>query len=217
MFSLNSLFGRKMTKLFDLCLLNILCILTSIPVVTAGVSLTALYTVLMAMTKDEEAPVLKMYFRAFRANFRNSLIAGVLMVAVTAVLILDIEIWTGSASQLKPMFLMATFVLLAFAAMVGCWLFPLLAKFENSVKNMFKNAILFSLKYFPVSLSMGIVTVGYTLLLMEYFFSVWMLALFLGIILLAYPWSFYVRARFEKYLEERGEFAGAAGKENVGD
>lgn len=122
MFSLNSLFGRKMTKLLDLCLLNMLCILTSIPMVTAGVSMTALYTVLMAMTKDEEAPVLKMYFRAFRANFRNSLIAGVLMVAVTAVLILDIEIWTGSASQLKPMYLMATFVLLVFAAMVGCWL-----------------------------------------------------------------------------------------------
>lgn len=64
---------------------------------------------------------------------------------------------------------------------------------------------------------MGIVTVGYTLLLMEYFFSVWMLALFLGIILLAYPWSFYVRARFEKYLVERGEFTGAAGEESVGD
>ena len=33
MFSLNSFFSRKMTKLFDLCWLNVLCLVTCIPII----------------------------------------------------------------------------------------------------------------------------------------------------------------------------------------
>lgn len=212
MFSLNSLFSRKMTKLFDLCLLNVLCIITSLPVITMGASFTALYTVLMAMSKDEEGPVTRMYINVFKSNFKKSSLAGVILLLIVAVLIVDLEIWNASGSEQKPMFVTATFVLLAFVAMAAGWLFPLLAKFENSLKNMYKNAFLFAMKYFPVSLSMGVVTIGYTMLLMEYFFTLWMPALFIGIIILAYPWSFYVRSRFEKYLEdlETTPSAGAA-------
>ncbi len=212
MFSLNSLFSRKMTKLFDLCLLNVLCIITSLPVITMGASFTALYTVLMAMSKDEEGPVTRMYINVFKSNFKKSSLAGVILLLIVAVLIVDLEIWNASGSEQKPMFVTATFVLLAFVAMAAGWLFPLLAKFENSLKNMYKNAFLFAMKYFPVSLSMGVVTIGYTMLLMEYFFTLWMPALFIGIIILAYPWSFYVRSRFEKYLEdlETAPSAGAA-------
>ena len=202
MFSLNSLFSRKMTKLFDLCLLNVLCIITSLPVITMGASFTALYTVLMAMSKDEEGPVTRMYINVFKSNFKKSSLAGVILLLIVAVLIVDLEIWNASGSEQKPMFVTATFVLLAFVAMAAGWLFPLLAKF----------AFLFAMKYFPVSLSMGVVTIGYTMLLMEYFFTLWMPALFIGIIILAYPWSFYVRSRFEKYLEdlETAPSAGAA-------
>lgn len=203
MFSLDSLFGRKMTKLFDLCLVNIYCIITCIPIITIGPAFTALYTVLLAMSSDEEGPVTKMYFNAFKSNFKTGMVTGLIYTAVLAVLLLDIQIWTASQSQYKPMFVTATVVLIALVVMVGCWLFPLLAKFENTAKNMFKNAGLFAFKYFPVSLSMGIVVMGYAVLVMEYIFSVWFLFVVFGIVLLAYPWAFYVRMRFEKYLEER--------------
>ena len=204
MFSLNSLFGRKMTKLFDLCLLNILCLITCIPIITIGPSFTALYTVLLAMSKDEEGPVTKMFFRAFKENFKKSTAAGLIYTAILAILILDIQIWQVSQTETKPLFVTATIILLVLAAMLGCWLFPLMAKFENSVKNMFKNALIFAFKYFPVSASMGIVIIGYTVLVLEYIFSVWFLFMIFGIVLLAYPWTFYVRIRFEKYLDDRG-------------
>ena len=204
MFSLDSLFGRRMTKLFDLCLVNIYCIITCIPVITIGPAMTALYTVLLAMSKDEEGPVTKMYFRAFASNFKKGIASGLIYTAVLAVLILDIQIWTTSQSQYKPMFVTATMILIALVVMAGCWLFPLLAKFENTTKNMLKNAVLFAFKYLPVSLSMGIVVTGYAVLVMEYIFSVWFLFIVFGVVLLAYPWTFYVRMRFEKYLEEQG-------------
>lgn len=205
MFSLDSLFGRKMTKLFDLCLLNIYCIITCIPVITIGPALTALYTVMLAMSKDEEGPVTKMYFKAFASNFKKGAVVGLIYTAILALLIVDIQIWSVSESQYKPMFVTATVILIAIVVMIGCWLFPLMAKFENTVKNMFKNAAIFAFKYFPVSLAMGIVVTGYAVLVMEHIFAVWFLFVAFGIVLLVYPWTFYVRMRFEKYLEEQGE------------
>ena len=150
-----------------------------------------------------EGPVTKMYFRAFASNFKKGIASGLIYTAVLAVLILDIQIWTTSQSQYKPMFVTATMILIALVVMAGCWLFPLLAKFENTTKNMLKNAVLFAFKYLPVSLSMGIVVTGYAVLVMEYIFSVWFLFIVFGVVLLAYPWTFYVRMRFEKYLEEQ--------------
>lgn len=205
MFSLDSLFGRKMTKLFDLCLLNILCLITCIPIITIGPAFTALYTVLLAMSKDEEGPVAKMYFRKFKENFKSSIGAGIIYTLMLGILLFDVRIWEVSQSEYKPMFVTATLILIVFVVMLGCWLFPLMAKFENSTKNMFKNAMIFAFKYFPVSVSMGIVVVGYIVLVLEHIFTVAVLFFVFGIVLLAYPWTFYVRIRFEKYLEERGE------------
>ena len=71
--------------------------------------------------------------------------------------------------------------------MLGCWLFPLLAKFDNTVKNMFKNAAIFAFKYFPISLAMGIVVVGYVVIVLEWFFNLMIPFLFIGINILAYP------------------------------
>lgn len=204
MFSLNSFFSRKMTKLFDLCWLNVLCLVTCIPIITIGPAFTALYTVLLAMSKDQEAPVTKMFFRAFKENFKKGLAVGLIYTAIMALLIFDIQIWQVSQTETKPLFVTATVILIVLLAMLGCWLFPLMAKFENSVKNMFKNALIFAFKYFPVSASMGIVIIGYTVLVLEYIFSVWFLFMIFGIVLLAYPWTFYVRIRFEKYLDDRG-------------
>ena len=204
MFSLNSFFSRKMTKLFDLCWLNVLCLVTCIPIITIGPSFTALYTVLLAMSKDQEAPVTKMFFRAFKENFKKGLAVGLIYTAIMALLIFDIQIWQVSQTETKPLFVTATVILIVLLAMLGCWLFPLLAKFDNTVKNMFKNAAIFAFKYFPISLAMGIVVVGYVVIVLEWFFNLMIPFLFIGINILAYPWTFYVRSRFDKYLEERG-------------
>ena len=102
MFSLNSFFSRKMTKLFDLCWLNVLCLVTCIPIITIGPAFTALYTVLLAMSKDQEAPVTKMFFRAFKENFKKGLAVGLIYTAIMALLIFDIQIWQVSQTETKP-------------------------------------------------------------------------------------------------------------------
>ena len=204
MFSLNSFFSRKMTKLFDLCWLNVLCLVTCIPIITIGPAFTALYTVLLAMSKDQEAPVTKMFFRAFKENFKKRVGCRPDLYSHYGAAHFRYSNLAGFADGDKASVCDSNCYFNCPAAMLGCWLFPLLAKFDNTVKNMFKNAAIFAFKYFPISLAMGIVVVGYVVIVLEWFFNLMIPFLFIGINILAYPWTFYVRSRFDKYLEERG-------------
>lgn len=205
MFQSDNLLSRVLTKVFDLCLLNILFLITSLPIFTIGVSLSALYTVTLAMSKNEESPVFKMYFRMWKQNFKKGMIAGLVLLGIVALLIFDMWIWWNSRISYRMFFMIATLVLLSLVIMVSNWVFPLIAKFENSVKNMFKNAMIFSMRYAIVSFCMGIVMVGYMALILKYFVVVLPLFFLFGVILLVYPWTLYVNLRFERYLNEQKE------------
>ena len=205
MFQSDKLLSRVLSKVFDLCLLNILFLITSLPIFTIGVSLSALYTVTLAMSKNEESPVFKMYFRMWKQNFKKGMIAGLILLGIVALLIFDMWIWWNSRISYRMFFMIATLVLLSLVIMVSNWVFPLIAKFENSVKNMFKNAMIFSMRYAIVSFCMGIVMVGYGALILKYLVVLLPLFFLFGVILLVYPWTLYVNLRFERYLNEQKE------------
>ena len=69
LFSPDSRFMRYMNRLADLMLLNLMFLLTSIPIVTIGASLTALYSVCFRLGTVREGGTVRDYFRAFRENF----------------------------------------------------------------------------------------------------------------------------------------------------
>ena len=54
-FDMNNTFFRFMSKVADLCILNIICVICCIPVITAGASITAMYYVTLKMVRNEEA------------------------------------------------------------------------------------------------------------------------------------------------------------------
>ena len=65
-FNMDNKFFVFMGRVADLLLLNFLCILCCIPVVTAGASITALYYVTLKMARDEESYIARSFFRSFK-------------------------------------------------------------------------------------------------------------------------------------------------------
>ena len=59
-----------MSKAADIMILNMLFILTSLPIITIGTSLTALYSVSLKQSAGTSAYVAKEYFHAWKENFR---------------------------------------------------------------------------------------------------------------------------------------------------
>lgn len=64
-------FMEKLHGFTDLMILNLLFILTSIPVVTLGASMSALYSVALDLAKKEEGPIIRSYFSAFFRHFKK--------------------------------------------------------------------------------------------------------------------------------------------------
>ena len=71
-FSLDSKFMQAMSRVADLIILNVIYLVTCLPVVTIGAAGTAMYTVCFRLGTDREGSLVKGYFRAFRDEFRQA-------------------------------------------------------------------------------------------------------------------------------------------------
>ena len=80
-----------LNKLGDIVIANLLFILCCIPVITIGPSLTALYHCMMRTVKGNNNGTTKTFFRAFKENFKQSLIIWLLILAAGTMLILNIR------------------------------------------------------------------------------------------------------------------------------
>ena len=78
-FSMDNKFFTFMNKVADLCILNIVCLICCIPIVTAGASITAMFFVTMKMVKNEESYIIKSFFKSFRQNFKQATVINLIM------------------------------------------------------------------------------------------------------------------------------------------
>lgn len=148
LFSPDSRFMQGMSRAADLMILNLLFLLTSVPVVTAGPAACAMYRVIFAMGTSRESGVLKSYFRAFRENFGAALRIWLLLLAVGAALGADIFLFAcfgGLVSAFSVIF----WALLAVEFLAACMIFPLISLFQNSMLQTVKNGLALAFGYLP--------------------------------------------------------------------
>ena len=147
-FSLDSKFSQIMGRVFDLMMLNIIFLIVCIPIVTIGANFTAMYYVTLKMIKNEETYIFRTYWKSFRENFKQATAIWLILLAVLIVLILDLLLvmrMPGTITYLRFVFL----VLIFFEAMVLSYVFPVLSRFDNTVKNTIKNSILMAIRHLP--------------------------------------------------------------------
>lgn len=140
-FATDSKLTVVLNTLGNLMVLNILAIVCMIPVVTAGASLTALYTMTMRMVRKEEGSLIRGFLSAFRDNLKKStviwLVGGVLLLFMA----FDIWILRSVTGTFGLVYRVLLFVLMLFIGMILMHAFALTARFENTVKNTVKNAV----------------------------------------------------------------------------
>jgi uncharacterized membrane protein YesL len=159
-FAADSALSRFLSRVGDLMILNVLFIVTSLPIFTIGASLTALNFVAMRFPKDQSDSVPRDYLRSFKQNFRQAtLVFGVVVAAAAALAawyILAANLTLGAVAQL--ILLVIWYVIaVAFAGTV-LFLFPYLAKFEGGTREVFRNARLMSWRHGLTTLVVALIT-----------------------------------------------------------
>ncbi len=201
-FSLDSPIMRFLSRVCDLMILNLMTIVCCIPIVTAGASLTALYTITLKMVRGEEAYIFKGFLKAFKENFKISTIVWLIMLVVGIFFYIDFQaakILPGNMSNIFKVLIGAVSV---FYVMILSYIFAYIARFENNLKNTFKNAMLISILNLPYTLLIILLPVALviiTLLTATTLVYGSMLWILLGFSCVAYVQSMMFRKVFAKY------------------
>lgn len=148
-----------LNKLGDIIVANLLFLVCCIPIITIGPALTALYHCMLRTVKGNNNGTTKTFFRAFKENFRQSLIVWLGLLAVGFILFLNIRFLQNTASVVsKPLF----YVSLGIAGLViilALYIFPVIAAFANTTVNLLKNAYVFAFLHFPSTLAIAVITI----------------------------------------------------------
>ena len=154
-----------LSRLADLFWLNLLFIVCCIPVITIGAATTALYYVTLKMAKDEEGYITRSYFKSFKENFKQATVIWIGFLVVGMIMITDLRIVNGGntaeilgSPALGNVIMVAVFLMGIVILMVGTYIFPILAQFDNTIKNTAKNAFLISIRHLPYTIAMLFIT-----------------------------------------------------------
>lgn len=186
LFSVDGPLMRAMSDLLTLLKLNFLTLLCCLPVFTAGAAVTALHYCIMKMLDGKEGKITPMYFAQFRANLKSMTPVWLILLLAGVILYIDYFVFGKGTSRylVVPVYAIA----LVLAALV-VWIFPLGARFENSLSAKFKNAAIMSIGAFPRTLGMIAVT-GVSAFVFTQSIRLFPLAVCFGISLPAYLCAF---------------------------
>ncbi|HKM35223.1 MAG TPA: DUF624 domain-containing protein [Lachnospiraceae bacterium] len=159
LFNIESPLIQGMNKVADLMWLNILVLFCSLPIFTIGASLTAAHYVALKMHRNEEGYITKDFFRAFKSNFRQSTIVWLLMMLVAVILGFDYYLILENMIEVPYLLRVVIFAATFIFAFMLMWIFPMQAKFENSISRTIKNSFAVALMKFPRSILMLILYV----------------------------------------------------------
>lgn len=134
---------RALETCFNVVWLTILALVCSMPVLTAGASLTAYTASLMAVCEERGSGVTADFFRRFTSGMREATMALLAVLAVGVVLVLDIRACAEITAPEGILWLFRSSTA-AFTLLFLCileWLFAGLGRFEAPLWQTFKNAV----------------------------------------------------------------------------
>lgn len=150
LFNYENPFIQFLARVGDLMILNLLFILCSLPVVTLGASLTALHRVTQNMLFEQEDPIIKTFFRAFRQNFRQATLVWLVGLVVIVSLVCDVLLVMAyfDGGPAKTMYILVA-VLAILVAGVFSYLMPLIARYDNGMRQQLNNAVVLAVIKLP--------------------------------------------------------------------
>ena len=155
-FQVDSPLYKFLQRLLDVIILNFWLIVCSIPIVTAGASITAAYSVALKMVRDEEGYITTSFFKAFKENWKQGTVLWIITVVCSYILYLDFEVYRSFEDG--PILLLIIGILACIAFFTSMiYAYPQAARYENSIKQYIKNSQQITIRYFGKTMLLVVV------------------------------------------------------------
>lgn len=144
----NDPFVRFISRVVDLCALDLLWVLLCLPVVTAGAATCALHYAIGRMRRDQGG-LFRGFFRSFAGNFRQATLVWLLLLAASAGLIVSFSLALQMKGAMGIVLRVVLCVPLVLLLMVAVYAFPLLARFHVTLATLLSDCVLLAVAWFP--------------------------------------------------------------------
>ncbi|MEY8235965.1 DUF624 domain-containing protein [Lachnospiraceae bacterium 66-29] len=198
-FNLEGGLMKSLSKFTDCIYLSVLFLVSCIPVFTIGTAATALYYTAYKVLRLDRGYIFREYITAFKDNFKQTTPVWLLTVLLGTIMGIDWYVMFAYVQDedvlgaLIVVFLVGMIVLTAWAF----YLFPFMARFENTRRQSMKNAILLVVAHLPMTIVMLALAAVIAVL-------IYMIPLFLGLLPAVFSWvqSYILERIFRKYMTE---------------
>lgn len=202
LFNVDSPFMQTLNKIADLIIINVITVTLCILVIPGGAALTAMHFCLLQLVRGHESYILKTYFRVFARNFKAATVIWFLVLAIAVVLGSGFYIALNLPGlSLALPIVYGIIILIAYAILQ--WIFPLLSRFDNTIRGTLKNAAILALSQMPRTVGMMLMNIAFLalFLLFEGF------RFFGSLCILTVPGYFSARMYSSVFAEFEGEDA----------
>ena len=139
-----------LSKAADILVLNIMFLVTCVPIITIGAGVTALYATAMKCICRGEGYVLKTFWKEFASHFKHSTLSYLLVGAAYTILYIDFRF--ASAMFPKTVSWILSIIVCSaalFLLMMVSYLFAYIAVADTTMKEIFKNSMIISIARLP--------------------------------------------------------------------
>ena len=207
-FRYNSPLMTFLSRLADLMILNMLWLLCCLPIITAGAATTALYSCAMNLDEPNEQPVFRRFFQSFRTGFGKSTALFAIWVIMMALVLVNLWFYLVLLRDPSQWLRVLPLIPAVLILLVSNYLFPLQARFENSLLGTVKNAFSLTLVHLPTTVVITAIHILPVLVLyyftdiFVYLLAVWTL---FGFALLTYLSGHFLKKVFDQHLPQSEE------------
>ncbi len=164
-FDVNNPMLRLAERGFDLCLLNLLFVMTSLPLVTLGTAKLSLIACLREVNQSQKIKVISLYFREFRKNWREGLGLGLLELGITGFCLFDLYLIQGQTDPIFQLLRVVCYGILILSQLIWVYLYPLAARYAMPLGQLLKQSLLLAGVHLPVTLLVLLAMGGLVVLL----------------------------------------------------
>ena len=126
--------------LCNFIVLNLVFLITCLPVITIGAALSSLYCVTMKEAKGEYGYLVRTYIKEFKRNLKSGTAAFVILFIIGAVLLFNLAFWNALGTIPGAILRALLFIACLLWVFTFTYTFALIARFENTTKQTLKNA-----------------------------------------------------------------------------
>ncbi|MRJ46974.1 YesL family protein [Fundicoccus ignavus] len=178
--------------------LNVLYIISCIPIVTIGVATSALFEVLLRYADDERGNLIRDYFIALKSNWKQASLAYLCLFFPIALLIYSSTFWFSIGSILSSIVGVVAAIIAAYLLTVFLFSMALIGRYQNTLRQTLKNACLIAVAD-PIR-ALGVLLIPVTLFCLMVIFPGFRLFLPLfGFVLMAYCCAFLLLSIFKRW------------------